>query len=70
MRMDGEREVRELQPIRNSMFMCEYEGNLSKPECEEAEKQYEREVYHLSVTIASIIIVKASAENQGMLFKS
>ena len=34
MRTDGEREVRELQPIRNGMFVCEFEGNLSKPECE------------------------------------
>ena len=43
MRSDGERGVRALVPIRSRTFVCEFEGNLlSKAQCEEAEREYER----------------------------
>ena len=45
--------MRALKAIRSGTFVCEFKGNLlSKAECEEAEKEYEREgkpVYILEV---------------------
>lgn len=52
-RDDGQRGVKTTQAIPNGSFVCEFEGNLlSRHECEEAEREYEKEgkaVYILEV---------------------